>query len=76
MANFSLQHGYHFGETLNSGLGVGRVSRVSPGFGNLDGRDFGGPGFVRLNFGCPRVTLLEALSKMKEAMEARAGTGR
>jgi cystathionine beta-lyase len=36
-----------------------------------DGRDFGlgGEGFVRLNFGCPRSTLEEALRRMKTAME-------
>ena len=29
----------------------------------------GGEGFVRLNFGCPRATLVEALDKMKDALE-------
>jgi len=35
-----------------------------------DGARFGkgGEGFVRLNFGCPRVTLEEALNRMKEAL--------
>ena len=35
-----------------------------------DGRDFGsgGEGFVRLNFGCPRATLVEALTRMKTAL--------
>jgi cysteine-S-conjugate beta-lyase len=28
----------------------------------------GGQGFVRLNFGCPRVTLAEALQRMKQAL--------
>jgi cystathionine beta-lyase len=34
-----------------------------------DGADFGrgGEGFVRLNFGCPRATLAEALERMREA---------
>jgi cystathionine beta-lyase len=45
------------------------------GVGLSDGRDFGGPGFVRLNFGCPRVTLEGALAKMAEAMETRARAG-
>jgi cystathionine beta-lyase len=37
-----------------------------------DGADFGaeGEGFVRLNFGCPRATLTEALERMREALEA------
>ena len=35
-----------------------------------EGRDFGsgGEGFVRLNFGCPRATLVEALTRMKSAL--------
>jgi len=35
-----------------------------------EGMDFGsgGEGFVRLNFGCPRVTLVEALTRMKSAL--------
>jgi cysteine-S-conjugate beta-lyase len=31
----------------------------------------GGQGFVRLNFGCPRLTLEEALQRMKQALPAR-----
>jgi cystathionine beta-lyase len=35
-----------------------------------DGAVFGlgGEGFVRLNFGCPRSTLVEALERMKAAL--------
>jgi cystathionine beta-lyase len=35
-----------------------------------EGREFGagGDGFVRLNFGCPRSTLMEALGRMKSAL--------
>jgi cystathionine beta-lyase len=35
-----------------------------------DGATFGrgGEGFVRLNFGCPRATLLEALDRMRQAL--------
>jgi cysteine-S-conjugate beta-lyase len=35
-----------------------------------EGRDFGpgGEGFVRLNFGCPRATLVEALTRMKSSL--------
>ncbi len=39
------------------------------GIGMQDGADFDGPGFVRLNFGCPRETLHEALRRMAGAME-------
>lgn len=37
-----------------------------------DGADFGAPGYLRLNFACPRVTLEEALDRMRRAVrEAR-----
>ena len=37
-----------------------------------DGAEFGpgGEGFVRLNFGCPRATLMEALRRMEAALAA------
>lgn len=38
------------------------------GVGLSDGTDFGAPGFLRLNFGCPRSTLDEALRRMAEAV--------
>lgn len=38
------------------------------GVGLSNGSDFGAPGFVRLNFGCPRVTLDEALRRMARAL--------
>ena len=39
-----------------------------------DGPEYGkgGEGFVRLNFGCPRATLAEALRRMEEALAAVA----
>lgn len=41
-----------------------------------DGATFGpgGAGFVRLNFGCPRAALLEALECMRAALVARAAS--
>ncbi len=39
------------------------------GVGLQDGIEFGGPGFVRLNFGCQRPLLQEALDRMKKAMD-------
>jgi len=38
-----------------------------------DGRDYGdvGGGFLRLNFGCPRATLEEALARMERALKLR-----
>lgn len=38
------------------------------GVGLSDGKEFGVPGFVRLNFGCPRSTLSEALLRMERAV--------
>ncbi len=38
------------------------------GVGLSDGAEFGSPGFLRLNFGCPRATLDEALMRMKSAV--------
>ena len=38
------------------------------GVGLSDGTYFQGKGYVRLNFGCPKATLLEALERMKYAV--------
>ena len=38
------------------------------GLGLSDGAYFGAPGFVRLNFGCPRSTLDEGLSRLRRAV--------
>jgi cysteine-S-conjugate beta-lyase len=38
------------------------------GVGLSDGAEFAGPGFLRLNFGCPLQTLKEGLLKMKKAV--------
>jgi cystathionine beta-lyase len=40
------------------------------GVGLSDGAVFGAPGFLRLNFGCPRATLDEALARMARALGA------
>jgi len=39
------------------------------GVGLSDGRPFGSEGFVRLNFGCPRPVLEEALQRMRKSIE-------
>jgi cystathionine beta-lyase len=44
---------------------------VEAGVGLQDGREFDGEGFVRLNFGCPRALLKEALARMRRALEKR-----
>lgn len=41
------------------------------GVGLSDGADFGLPGFVRLNFGCPRAMLDLALERMTAALHRR-----
>lgn len=41
------------------------------GVGLSGGGDFGLPGFVRLNFGCPRPLLAEALRRMRVALDSR-----
>jgi cystathionine beta-lyase len=41
------------------------------GVGLSDGEHFQGEGFVRLNFGCPRATLLAGLERMKHAVMNR-----
>lgn len=38
------------------------------GVGLSDGREFGLPGFVRLNFGCSRAMLQQALERMRKAL--------
>ena len=40
------------------------------GLGLSDGSDFGAPGWLRLNFGCPRATLDEALRRFATACAA------
>lgn len=40
------------------------------GVGLSRGAEFGAPGFVRLNFGCSRTLLREALSRIRRATEA------
>lgn len=40
------------------------------GVGLSDGREFGAPGFVRLNFGCPRKVLQDALERMARRLRA------
>ncbi|MDE0272524.1 MAG: aspartate aminotransferase, partial [Gammaproteobacteria bacterium] len=40
------------------------------GLGLSDGGAFGGPGFVRFNFGCPRSLLEEGLARFSAAIDA------
>ncbi len=56
------------------GLGVDKPQPFfeEAGVGLSEGADFGAPGFLRLNFGCPRATLAEALERMARAVEKRS----
>ncbi|MFO7665821.1 MAG: PatB family C-S lyase [Desulfobacterales bacterium] len=42
------------------------------GVGLFEGKEFGAPGFVRLNFGCRRSLLKEALERMATAVQKHA----
>lgn len=56
------------------GLGIDNPQRFfeQAGVGLSDGADFGAPGFVRLNFGCPCATLDAALARMALATGSNA----
>jgi len=50
---------------------------LAAGVALSDGAAFGGPGFVRLNFGCPRATLKEILERTRRGLVGpEAGPGR
>lgn len=55
-------------DARESGLEDPAVFFENAGVGLSDGAEFGSPGFLRLNFGCPRATLEEALKRMKSAV--------
>ncbi|GBG03107.1 aspartate aminotransferase [Azospira sp. I13] len=46
------------------GLADPAAACEAAGIGLSDGREFGAPGFVRLNFACPRSTLEQALARL------------
>lgn len=54
-----------------SGLGLDNPHRFfeQAGVGMSPGREFGDTRFMRLNFGCPRSLLEEAVSRMRRAVE-------
>jgi cysteine-S-conjugate beta-lyase len=57
------------------GLGVADPASLfeQAGVGLSDGVPFGAPGFVRLNFGCPRSLLQQALERMKTVCVRKLG---
>ena len=52
------------------GLAAPAAHFEAHGLGLSDGADFGAPGWLRLNFGCPRTTLDEALRRLAAACAA------
>ena len=38
-----------------------------------NGADFGTPGYLRLNFGCPKRVMMEGLERMERGLEILAG---
>jgi cystathionine beta-lyase len=60
-------------DTRESGIKEPAAFFEAAGVGLSDGREFGGEGFVRLNFGCPRSLLQEALERMARSLAGRRG---
>jgi cystathionine beta-lyase len=56
-------------DTTELGLSEPAKFFEQAGVGLSDGADFLGPGYVRLNFGCPEKTLREGLDRMKRAVD-------
>lgn len=66
----------HIEATYLAWLDVRRTGREDPmqacldaGLGLSPGSAFGDPGFLRLNFGCPRSTLEEGLRRLRTALD-------
>lgn len=57
-------------DTRESGIANPTRFFEDAGVGLSDGADFGAPGFVRLNFGCPRPLLAKALERMAAALSS------
>jgi cystathionine beta-lyase len=69
---------HHVEATYLAWIDARRIDRISPGrffetygVGLSEGSEFGFPGFVRLNFGCRRALLKEALARMKKAVATK-----
>ncbi len=55
-------------DTRGSGIAAPVKFFENAGVGLADGSAFGGPGFLRLSFACPQVTLAAALTRMSRAL--------
>ena len=58
-------------DTRQTGIAQPAAFFEQAGVGLSDGADFGLPGYLRLNFGCPRSLLAEALERMQRALRER-----
>ena len=70
---------HHVEATYLAWIDASSIDPLSParyfekaGVGLSEGHEFGFPGFVRLNFGCQRSLLQEALKRMKKATAAKS----
>jgi cystathionine beta-lyase len=52
-----------------TGVADPQAACEAAGLGPSDGRDFGTPGFIRINAGCPTDRLAEALARLTRAFE-------
>ena len=75
MAGLSM---HHVEATYLAWIDARRLDNIFParffeafGVGLSEGSDFGLPGYVRLNFGCRRLLLRQALQRMKQAAEGK-----
>jgi cystathionine beta-lyase len=50
-----------------SGVADPQAACEAAGLGPSDGRDFGAPGFIRINVACPSDRLVEALARLRRA---------
>jgi cystathionine beta-lyase len=57
-------------DARGSGIATPAAFFEAAGVGLFDGAPFGSPGFLRLNFGCPRTVLEQALERMARALRS------
>jgi cystathionine beta-lyase len=50
-----------------SGVADPQAACEAAGLGPSDGRDFGAPGFIRINVACPTDRLVEVLGRLRRA---------
>src|SRR5210317_2569495 len=72
---------HHVEATYLAWIDTRNLGEISPGrffesfgVGLSEGSEFGSPGFVRLNFGCRRSLLQEALKRMKKAVAGKVSS--